>query len=339
LGYFNQTGKNDISIITMGDLTYGACCVDDYLASSMGCDLIVHYAHSCLIPINQLSDKVKYLYVFLDIKFDLDHVISCIKHTFRPEVHKIAVASTIQFVASVHQVARILKQHNYEITLPQSRPLSSAEVLGCTAPKLGEDINTIVFICDGRFHLEALMIANPNISAFRYDPYAKKLTRESYGFDDMYDQRMEAITKAVDVMKNGGTFGFVLGTLGRQGNEAVYDKMIERLERHSSCRCVKVLLPEIIHDTLKAFDSIDVWVQIACPRLSIDWGASFETPLLNPYEFAKSIKILLSSKNNDAPLQSQRDYPMDFYAKCSQYDHTPNHACNNNPHCDCVSLQ
>lgn len=26
------------------------------------------------------------------------------------------------------------------------------------------------------------------------------------------------------------------------------------------------------------------WVQVACPRLSIDWGEAFEKPLLTPYE-------------------------------------------------------
>ncbi len=26
------------------------------------------------------------------------------------------------------------------------------------------------------------------------------------------------------------------------------------------------------------------WVQVACPRLSIDWGSAFDKPLLSPYE-------------------------------------------------------
>lgn len=26
------------------------------------------------------------------------------------------------------------------------------------------------------------------------------------------------------------------------------------------------------------------WVQVACPRLSIDWGEAFDKPLLTPYE-------------------------------------------------------
>lgn len=34
--------------VIMGDVTYGACCVDDYTARALGCDLMVHYGHSCL---------------------------------------------------------------------------------------------------------------------------------------------------------------------------------------------------------------------------------------------------------------------------------------------------
>ena len=32
----------------MGDVTYGACCVDDFTARALGCDFMVHYGHSCL---------------------------------------------------------------------------------------------------------------------------------------------------------------------------------------------------------------------------------------------------------------------------------------------------
>ena len=34
--------------IVMGDVTYGACCVDDYTAKALACDFMVHYGHSCL---------------------------------------------------------------------------------------------------------------------------------------------------------------------------------------------------------------------------------------------------------------------------------------------------
>ena len=34
--------------IVMGDVTYGACCVDDFTARALNVDLLVHYGHSCL---------------------------------------------------------------------------------------------------------------------------------------------------------------------------------------------------------------------------------------------------------------------------------------------------
>ena len=45
----------------------------------------------------------------------------------------------------------------------------AGEVLGCTAPVLKQQVGAIVFVADGRFHLEAIMIANPTIPAYRHD--------------------------------------------------------------------------------------------------------------------------------------------------------------------------
>lgn len=40
--------------IVMGDVTYGACCVDDFTARALGADFMVHYGHSCLSRCLQL---------------------------------------------------------------------------------------------------------------------------------------------------------------------------------------------------------------------------------------------------------------------------------------------
>lgn len=37
-----------VEAVVLGDVTYGACCVDDYTARALGCDMLVHYGHSCL---------------------------------------------------------------------------------------------------------------------------------------------------------------------------------------------------------------------------------------------------------------------------------------------------
>lgn len=61
---------------------------------------------------------------------------------------------------------------------------------------------------------------------------------------------------------------------------------------------------------LAKFTKVEAWVQIACPRLSIDWGHSYPRPLLNPYEafcaFDEKVPFLS---------QESKSYPMDFYSK------------------------
>lgn len=38
----------NVETMVMGDVTYGACCIDDFTAKAVGCDMMVHYGHSCL---------------------------------------------------------------------------------------------------------------------------------------------------------------------------------------------------------------------------------------------------------------------------------------------------
>lgn len=52
-----------------------------------------------------------------------------------------------------------------------------------------------------------------------------------------------------------------------------------------------ILVSEIFPQQLQIFkENFDIFVQIACPRLSIDWGTHFHKPILNPYEFFCWIK-------------------------------------------------
>ena len=69
-----------IETLIMGDVTYGACCIDDYTARALGCDVLIHYAHSCLIPVD--VTKIKTLYVFVDISIDTQHLLASLERNF-----------------------------------------------------------------------------------------------------------------------------------------------------------------------------------------------------------------------------------------------------------------
>ena len=235
----------------MGDVTYGACCIDDYTALALGCDMLVHYGHSCLgpqfpsyawrsgdvtdifaVPID--TTTIKTLYVFVEIGIDSDHLHHTVRLNFpsnRKSFHervldgeeakraiepgtkiapvlqieaarsapepegetsntvertKLALVSTIQFVAALQKLkddltteytppdtkeegkaagliedgtpmsvplsqtastGDYLKASSgiYDATIPRSKPLSPGEILGCTAPKLG-DMDAVLFV-------------------------------------------------------------------------------------------------------------------------------------------------------------------------------------------------
>jgi len=115
----------------------------------------------------------------------------------------------------------------------------------------------VLYIGDGRFHLEAAMIANPKLRAFKYDPYAKKLTEEFYDHERMLKTRHEAIQRAIKT----GTYALVLSTLGRQGNTRVLKTLQNRIQSLGKDNVV-ILLSEIFPDKIKLFKDVDVFIQV-----------------------------------------------------------------------------
>ena len=65
----------------MGDVTYGACCVDDLSAQAMGAQFLVHYGHSCLVQVTKM--EIPSMYVFVEIGIDVNHLIETILVSFK----------------------------------------------------------------------------------------------------------------------------------------------------------------------------------------------------------------------------------------------------------------
>ncbi|GAB0491299.1 hypothetical protein MMPV_002551 [Pyropia vietnamensis] len=293
-------------ILVLGDVTYGACCVDDMTASCLGAEFLVHYGHSCLVPVTTCS--IPAMYVFVHIGFDPSHLMACLVDTFPPTA-RLALTATIQFVDTLHALGPALREafpKSPPLT-PQAKPLSPGELLGCTAPSLDTaSLDALVYVGDGRFHLESAMIANPGLQAYRYDPYAKTWTEEVYDHPRMRAERRKAISAAA----SASHWGVIQGTLGRQGSPAIIRRLTDALTAAGRSMVV-VLLAELSLPKLRrltAGGGIQAWVQVACPRLSIDWGegfASLGVPLLTPYEAYVAI----------GQVAWREVYPMDYYAK------------------------
>jgi 2-(3-amino-3-carboxypropyl)histidine synthase len=186
------------------------------------------------------------------------------------------------------------------------------------------------YVGDGRFHLESIMIANPSVPAFRYDPYSKKFTRETYEHREMKTVRGDAIKSARKGLEAGGSgnWAVTLGTLGRQGSLSVL-KTIQSSLPAAENPPFMLLLSEMSPQKLALFspDEISAFVQTSCPRLSIDWGYAFTRPLLSPYEASVAVGRITGWAGLDmsATEKGEGDYPMDFYSDKSLGPWTPRH--------------
>lgn len=278
----------------------------------------------------------------------------------------LAIVGTVQFLAAVHGLKESLESDagaaplpsklavtadgeegrgaapplglvKWRITIPQVKPLSPGEILGCTAPKLPAGVDALLYVGDGRFHLESIMIANPSVPAYRYDPYSKKLTLEEYDHTAMLKIRSDSITEAKRSLPSASetsvslslpNWAVILGTLGRQGSLSVLKTITSSLPLSST---VPILLSELSPAKLSILaPHIDTFVQTSCPRLSIDWGDAFPRPLLSTYEASVALGKIQSRWQPDAAQsgkriveEENRDYPMDFYADESLGAWTP----------------
>lgn len=203
-------------------------------------------------------------------------------------------------------------------------------------PSLDDQVDSPYrYVGDGRFHLESIMIANPTVPAFRYDPYSKKFTREVYDHTEMRGLRGDAVKTARKNLddQGSGSWAVLLGTLGRQGSLAVL-KSIQNSLPADSIPPLLLLLSELSPAKLALLPNsqISTFIQTSCPRLSIDWGYAFSRPLLSPYEASVAVGrvkgwggLSLENGKEGDKLEGEGDYPMDFYADNSLGDWTPRH--------------
>ncbi|ELQ76902.1 Diphthamide biosynthesis protein [Trachipleistophora hominis] len=183
----------------------------------------------------------------------------------------ITVLGTVQYRHIVYKLNKMFNLPSYQV-----KPLSTGEVLGCTSPKL--KTTTVIFISDGRFHLESLMIANPTAQFYRYCPFNKRMYREHYDHERMYAVRAQqrgAFLRAQRV-------GIINGTLGAQGNSRIVRNVHDALVRMG--KEVYVFNMEEVKESNLRFAFVEGYVQVCCPRLSIDWGHLYGTFMLCAYE-------------------------------------------------------
>ena len=264
-----------------GDVTYGACCVDDYTAASLGCDFLVHYGHSCLVPVDVTG--IPCLYVFVDISFDVDHLVAACWRQLSGGGGRAAACSPGRF--SSPRPCR---------TFARGSPPSTRR---CACRSVNRYLPAR---CSGAPRRPFRMTRTSRRHRIR-----RRRPLPPRGDHDRQPDDTPPSVRSVPARDDAG--GVRARRDAPRSRDMVARARARRRSASSSGRSAARETPpssrawrgacatrESAHGVSHLGDEpredgdapkgADAFVQIACPRLSIDWGEDFVKPVLTPYE-------------------------------------------------------
>ncbi|MFP3984896.1 MAG: diphthamide biosynthesis enzyme Dph2 [Candidatus Bathyarchaeia archaeon] len=277
-----ETGA--IAIIS-ADPCYGACDLATIAAEKLGADLIVHYGHSEMLKQTAFST----VYIEAKAKTSVRNAVKKAILYLEPW-KKIGLVTTIQHVHKLDEAKHMLLKAGKTVALGDAGRLAHAgQVIGCdysNARAVSKEVEAFLFVGGGIFHAlgVALATAKPTIVA---DPYEKR----AFTVDDqtkiMLKKRWATIQEAKQAQKIGILIGLKAGQK-RLDQSLKMKKLVEKSGRVATLFTLGEITPEI----LMQFPTIDVFINTACPRISMDDAERFNKPVLTPNEMLVALDKL-----------------------------------------------
>jgi 2-(3-amino-3-carboxypropyl)histidine synthase len=259
--------------IISADPCYGACDVATAEAEILAVDLIIHYGHSKLMK----YERVPTIYVEARATLNVDAIVKKALPMLT-KWSKIGLATTVQHVQTLDEVREILIRAGKTVVIGDTRRLNyPGQVVGCdysNAISVAKGVEAFLFIGGGQFHAlgVALSTSKPTVVVDPYDDTVFSIDQEA---ERIFKQRWASIEEA----QKGKTYAVLVGLKPGQKRleEALKVKtMLEEKGKTAHLFAVREITPEVLME----FPTVDVFVNTACPRISLDDAVKFRKPVL-----------------------------------------------------------
>jgi 2-(3-amino-3-carboxypropyl)histidine synthase len=264
------------------DPCYGACDLAVCEAEGLDVDLIVHFGHAKMIK----HEKVSTIYVEARATVPIETAVFQAMPLLA-NYQKIGLATSVQHLQMLDQARELLTLAGKTVVVGDSGKIAYAgQVSGCNysnAKSIAKEVEAFLFIGGGVFHALgiALHTGKPTIIA---DPYDNRAFTVNEQAQKMLKQRFASIQQA----KDAKTFGVLIGLKPGQEQLETALKIKELAEKHG--KTVLVMAGrEITPEVLLEFPTIDVYINTACPRISLEATSKFSKPVLTQNEFKVAV--------------------------------------------------
>ncbi len=273
-----------IDAYVIADPCYGSCDLNTDAAKRVNADILFHVGHS--ISIREFGNVV-FIDAYDDIPFD-SVLEKCVNILRERGVKSIAVLTDSQHIHEVENAKRILKDNGFIVHATDGKgQLMDAQVFGCEfypAFYARDNVDALIFLGQSVFHAVGVALATGRLTLM-LDPYYDEV-KEVNGIAEMLKRRaFLAIYKALDAQR----IGLIVGLKDGQIMLNRVKDIKCRLEAHG--KSVRLIaLTEVTEERLRVFNDIDAFIQVACPRISID--GKFSKPVLSVPQAYTLLKIL-----------------------------------------------
>ncbi|MCX8153173.1 MAG: diphthamide biosynthesis enzyme Dph2 [Candidatus Bathyarchaeota archaeon] len=264
--------------IISADPCYGPCDLATAEAEQLGVDLVVHFGHAKLVK----HEPLPTIYVEARSTIPVADVVEK-SLPLLSKYKRIGLATTVQHVQALTHAREILVRAGKTVIIGDAGRMSYAgQVSGCdysNVKSIADEVDVFLFIGGGQFHALGISISTskPTLIA---DPYEKRV----YNIDKEAQKILKQRWACIEEAKHAKIFGVLVGLKSGQKrfDEALKIKeTVQQKGKQAFLFAVKEISPEVLME----FPQVDVYVNTACPRVSLDAPSKFLKPVLTINEF------------------------------------------------------
>jgi 2-(3-amino-3-carboxypropyl)histidine synthase len=247
--------KNGFETVLCCEPTFGACDVRDFEAKRLGCDAILHVAHTDFGVKSDLP--VVYWDYFLDV-----NPIPLIEKEFEKiaKYKTIGLFASLQYIPAMNKVKEYLEKKGKKVLVAKSQK-HEGQVLGCridAALKL--DAECLLFVGTGRFHPLGVALAT--------DKPVLSLDLEKQQIIDFEKEKMKYLKNKAwhqEKIKEANTVAIAVSW--KQGQNRISEAFKLKKELESQGKRVYILAFDVISKEKIIGMKFDAVINMACPRM------------------------------------------------------------------------
>ncbi|MBP2624672.1 MAG: diphthamide biosynthesis enzyme Dph2 [Nitrosopumilaceae archaeon] len=274
------------------DTTWGSCDLNMNSAKILSADLLFNIGHT--INTDMPYNKVMMINAFDNITFD-GVIMKCINILKNKTV---ALSTNSQHLPQLNNVKKILRDNGINVKIGNGKgQLNDGQIFGCEFypnTEIKNQIDANLFLGQSNFHAIGIALST-NKPTYVLDPYFNEVTEITDTAKKIQKRSILTIYKAS--MSNN--FGIIVGLKDGQISKTMALKFKRELEKKG--KSVQLFaLTDITNERLKNIHGVDAFIQVACPRISMD--NHFDKPVLSTPQAHALLKIL-SNQDIDEYLQ------------------------------------